>query len=61
MRTIRNVVQTLLAIPRGFPADGRMLGLGLAAAMQAQRDRPVQSRPIRTWPSAPADDYSRAS
>ncbi|MBO0848601.1 MAG: hypothetical protein J2P20_04005 [Pseudonocardia sp.] len=38
-----SVLDTLRAavrrVPRGYPADGRSLGLGLAAAMDAQRAR----------------------
>jgi hypothetical protein len=52
---MRNWLQTL----RGFNADGRALGLGLAAAMEKQRreaarevedflrDQPVSERPAR--------------
>ncbi len=39
MSVIDRVVRGLRRIPRGFPADGRQLGLGLAAALDAQRAR----------------------
>ena len=43
MTTWRTLVRSLtrlsdkLALPRGYAADGRTLGLGLAAALEAQR------------------------
>jgi hypothetical protein len=37
MRTLRNIVRSLVDLPRGFSADGRAIGLGLDAAMKAQR------------------------
>lgn len=37
MPSLRDVVRFLDNIPRGFSADGRTLGLGLASALQAQR------------------------
>lgn len=39
MSVIDRVLLGLRRIPRGFPADGRQLGLGLAAALDAQRAR----------------------
>lgn len=39
MSMIDRVLRGLRRIPRGFPADGRQLGLGLAAALDAQRAR----------------------
>ncbi len=39
MSVIDRVLRGLRRIPRGFPADGRQLGLGLAAALDAQRAR----------------------
>jgi hypothetical protein len=36
MRSWREIAQTLTR-PRGFSADGRVLGLGLATALEAQR------------------------
>ncbi|MDN5919648.1 MAG: hypothetical protein L0I76_31875 [Pseudonocardia sp.] len=37
MSVIDRVLSTLRRVPRGFPADGRQLGIGLAAALDAQR------------------------
>lgn len=37
MRTLRDILRSLNRMPRGYSADGRMLGLGLASAMQAQQ------------------------
>jgi hypothetical protein len=65
MRTFRSVVQSLVKLPRGFTADGRPIGLGLDAALQAQRARggDADIRPIRVPSEAPVEEqrYSRAS
>jgi hypothetical protein len=37
MRTLRNIARSLADMPRGFSADGRAIGLGLDAALKAQR------------------------
>jgi hypothetical protein len=37
MRNWRELIKALTSSPRGFNADGRSLGLGLAAAMEKQR------------------------
>lgn len=37
MRNWRALIKALTSSPRGWPADGRMLGLGLATAMEKQR------------------------
>jgi hypothetical protein len=37
MRTWRALIKALTSSPRGWSADGRGLGLGLATAMAAQR------------------------
>ncbi|OLF15405.1 hypothetical protein [Actinophytocola xanthii] len=37
MRSWREILTALTAPPRGFAADGRRLGLGLATAMERQR------------------------
>ena len=42
MTVIERVLRGLRRVPRGFPADGRRLGLGLAAALDAQRARGVE-------------------
>lgn len=39
MRTLQDVRRFLERVPRGFLADGRPVGLGLASALDAQRDR----------------------
>lgn len=45
MSVIDRVLQGLRRVPRGFPADGRQLGIGLAAALDAQRARGAE--PLR--------------
>jgi hypothetical protein len=37
MRNLREILKSLSNAPRGFNADGRTLGLGLAVAMEKQR------------------------
>jgi hypothetical protein len=37
MRNWREVIKALSSSPRGWHADGRTLGLGLATAMEKQR------------------------
>lgn len=37
MRSWREILKSLTNSPRGFAADGRTLGLGLATAMEKQR------------------------
>jgi hypothetical protein len=63
MRTLHKVVHSLSTTPRGFNADGRALGLGLAAALQAQRARGADVQPIQTStrPTQAEGPYSRAS
>ena len=39
MSVIDRVLSTLRRVPQGFSADGRSLGLGLSAALDAQRAR----------------------
>lgn len=39
MSVFRTLRAALRRMPRGYPADGRRLGLGLATAMDAQRAR----------------------
>jgi hypothetical protein len=41
MRTWREFLQSLTRSPRGFSADGRTLGLGLATAMAKARQAPA--------------------
>ncbi|WP_433277774.1 hypothetical protein ACQPZA_01795 [Pseudonocardia xinjiangensis] len=61
---MRKVVRALSTMPRGFNADGRALGLGLDAALRAQRAHGADVQPIRpsteTVPAAEGP-YSRAS
>jgi hypothetical protein len=52
-----------LSLPSGFPADGRSLGLGLAAALENQRRaaRPSDEEIARFFRgSAPDDDLIKA-
>jgi hypothetical protein len=37
MRSLHEIVRSLVDLPRGFSADGRPIGLGLDAALKAQR------------------------
>jgi hypothetical protein len=46
---MRNWLKTLTNSPRGFNADGRTLGLGLATAMRKQREETARE----------AEDYLR--
>lgn len=39
MRNWRETVKALTSSPRGYLADGRMIGIGLATAMEKQRQR----------------------
>jgi hypothetical protein len=48
MRTLRNIIRSLADLPRGASADGRSIGLGLDAAMRAQRARGADARPVNT-------------
>jgi hypothetical protein len=48
MRTLRNIIRSLADLPRGSSADGRSIGLGLDAAMRAQRARGADARPVAT-------------
>ena len=45
---ISRVLGGLRRMPKGFPADGRQLGLGLSAALDAQRARGAEplDRPL---------------
>jgi hypothetical protein len=64
MRMIRKIVHALSTVPRGFNADSRALGLGLDAALRAQRADGADLQPIRTSTEpvqAAESPYSRAS
>lgn len=53
MSVIERVLRGLHRVPRGFPADGHPLGLGLAAAIDAQRARgaePLDREPLDREP-----------
>lgn len=60
MSTIDRILNALRRVPRGFSADGRRLGLGLAAALDAQRahaDRAdVPTGGDRRGPALPSRD-----
>jgi hypothetical protein len=58
MRTLRNIIRSLADLPRGSSADGRSIGLGLDAAMRAQRARGADDRPIGT-PARPVTTEDR--
>lgn len=62
MRTLRNIVESLAKMPRGFSADGRPIGLGLDAALKAQRARGADVQPLKprrpVWTEGP---FTRAS
>ncbi|MBN6040535.1 MULTISPECIES: hypothetical protein [unclassified Amycolatopsis] len=49
MRTMKELIKDVLGAPRGFNADGRAMGLGLATAMEA----------ARRDPSTEVEDYLR--
>ncbi|OZM84186.1 hypothetical protein [Pseudonocardia sp. MH-G8] len=58
MRTLRNFIRSLADLPRGSSADGRSIGLGLDAAMRAQRARGAEAmRPAA--PARPASTEDR--
>ena len=63
MPTLRNIIRSLVDLPRGFSADGRPIGLGLDAALRAQRARGGDGLPGDP-PARPASaedrPYSRA-
>ena len=62
MSVFDRILCALRRVPRGFPADGRQLGLGLAAALDAQRaraDRPVA--PVGDWLDPVLPDRRSAS
>ncbi len=62
MRTLRKFIRSLADLPRGSSADGRSIGLGLDAALRAQRARGAEVAPLRT-PARPVTEdrpYTRA-
>jgi hypothetical protein len=62
MRTLRNFFRSLADLPRGASADGRSIGLGLDAALRAQRARGAEAQPLttRTRPVAEDRPFTRA-
>jgi hypothetical protein len=62
MRTLRNFIRSLADLPSGSPADGRRIGLGLDAALKAQRARGAEAGPLTTRTRPAADDrpFTRA-
>ena len=52
-------MRTFFKLPRGFNAEGRMLGLGLAAAMDKQRAD--ATREVEDYLRRTADERDRAS
>lgn len=62
MRTLRNFIRSLADLPRGSSADGRAIGLGLDAALKAQRARGAEAAPLRTRTSPATEDrpFTRA-
>jgi hypothetical protein len=48
MRTLRKFFRSLADLPSGSSADGRSIGLGLDAAMRAQRARGAEAEPLTT-------------
>lgn len=63
MSTFRKIIDALSTMPRGFNADGRALGLGLDAALKAQRAAGADVQPLRSAerPVHADTPYSRAS
>jgi hypothetical protein len=63
MPSLHDVMRFLNNIPRGFSADGRTLGLGLASAMQAQRNAAAERGPRRSTDEAagPGRDDERVA
>lgn len=57
---MRNWMKTLTSRPRGFAADGRRLGLGLATAMEMQRRQRTDaaSQVVRHLGEQPEEDRS---
>ena len=58
MRTLRNIIRSLADLPRGSSADGRPIGLGLDAALRAQRANGADARSVAT-PARPVTSEDR--
>lgn len=61
MRTLQSVVEFLKKVPMGAPADGGRIGVGLDAAMDAQRARAAQAPAGRIPPASEGDRFARAA
>lgn len=61
MRTLRNFIRSLADLPRGSSADGRSIGLGLDAALRAQRARGAEAMPLRTRSATEDRPYTPAA
>lgn len=59
MRTWKEILKSL-AEPRGFNADGRQIGVGLAAAQDAHRKHTAEAAEAYLRDSTPAKDKSNA-
>lgn len=50
VRRLREILRHFAQMPRGYAADGRMLGLATATAIESSRqlkqDEPAQARPV---------------
>jgi hypothetical protein len=60
VKQMRNWMKALTSTPRGFAADGRRLGLGLATAMEMQRRQRTDAarQVVRHLGEQPAEDRS---
>ena len=66
MRTLRKFIRSVADLPRGSSADGRSIGLGLDAALRAQRARGAEatritSQPITRRPATEDRPYTTAA
>jgi hypothetical protein len=56
MRTLRDFIRSLADVPRGSAADGRGIGIGLDAALRAQRTHGAEALAHRSRRARPATD-----
>lgn len=60
MRALKNILRRFERMPRGYAADGQMLGLGLATAIESSRE--LDSTGQRAAPPrANAEDHENDS
>lgn len=60
MSFVNSALSAVRRLPRGYSADGRSLGLGLAAALEAQRARGAEPMDRRdATPARVADGNDR--